>query len=218
MLNGDPIGEGDSLLKGTVTLKAGEFKDITVNGYTFATNSGFPSTGFKNAIFTLNVPAGKTAADYTWTSSQPGWVSVDNTGKVTFNNDASSSTKTVKVVATPSTGQPLEFNFTINEWYESSGTTTVNWANAASTCTAKNMLMPSDAKMTNAVTHQAFGTRGTIGSLWPEWGNMGVFGWVVNAKYTWSSSKHFIDLYDGQIYTTSIDLESLRYIACYKTL
>ncbi|MEJ1803461.1 hypothetical protein SMA34_24350, partial [Escherichia coli] len=76
MISGDVLNDS---LSDTVEFVPGVFKDITANGSTFAVTAGFPKTGFvaaqyiPGAKFTLNLPAGKTATDYSWASDQS-WV------------------------------------------------------------------------------------------------------------------------------------------------
>ncbi len=76
---------------------------VSVNGATLPAAS-FPSQGFTGAYYQLNndnFAPGKTAADYTF-SSTASWVGVDATGKVTFKNDGDSNT--VEITATPRSG------------------------------------------------------------------------------------------------------------------
>ncbi|WP_431225942.1 invasin domain 3-containing protein (plasmid) [Serratia sp. L9] len=70
---------------------------VSANGYNFAVGAGFPSTGFTGATFTLKMSG--IASDYTWTSSAPSWVTVNNSGQVSFTSQGDSSP--VTVTATP---------------------------------------------------------------------------------------------------------------------
>ncbi|EMV8527609.1 hypothetical protein AADE18_001158, partial [Salmonella enterica] len=179
--NSDSIGEGAAELKATVTLKPGAFKDITVNGTQFTVNSGFPSMGFKGANFILNMPAGITASSYTWSSSQPGWVTVDSSGKVTFSNDASPATKTVTITAIPKTGQSgqsLAYTLNLNKWLINSPVQTIPYSVADTYCTSRGMAMPPYAVLYTGNT-----TR-TAGTLWGEWGAMATYGWGAEATPT----------------------------------
>lgn len=74
-----------------------DLKDVTVNGYTFAKDAGFPTTGFKGANFTLNV-TDRPASDFTWTSDAS-WLTVTD-GVVTFTGTGDK----VTVTGTPSSG------------------------------------------------------------------------------------------------------------------
>ncbi|ENE7724965.1 hypothetical protein ABNZ70_004833, partial [Salmonella enterica] len=177
MYNGSLIGEGATELKATVTLKAGEFKDITANGKTFTVNSGFPSIGFSDngsvpgpigkPTFTLNMPVGKTATDYTWQPDQ-NWLTVSNVGVITFGASMpDSSTNTVTITATPKTGgQTLAYKFTINTWYKVRANDGVTWAQGNTYCSSLGMTTPSSTQLTSGQNVRV------IGSLWGEWGNL----------------------------------------------
>jgi hypothetical protein len=192
-------GSAIGTLNDTVTLIAPitTFKDITVNGNTFASDSGFPSTGFKNAAFTLNMPAGKIATDYTWSSSQPGWVTVDNSGTVTFSNDASSSTKEVTITAKPVVGQTFVFTFTINKWFKYAGTGTT--AGISGVCFGWGMIQPDRADLTNSTAYGVGGSR-AVGNLWSEWGAMKKYtGWSSADFYYTSESRNSTDVWLVQL-------------------
>ena len=76
---------------------------VSVNSANLPTAS-FPSQGFTGAYYQLNndnFAPGKTAADYSFSSSAS-WVGVDATGKVTFKNDGDSNT--VIITASPRSG------------------------------------------------------------------------------------------------------------------
>ena len=76
---------------------------VSVNSANLPTAS-FPSQGFTGAYYQLNndnFAPGKTAADYSFSSSAS-WVGVDATGKVTFKNDGDSNT--VIITAPPRSG------------------------------------------------------------------------------------------------------------------
>lgn len=76
---------------------------VSVNGANLPTAS-FPSQGFTGAYYQLNndnFAPGKTAADYSFSSSAS-WGGVDATGKVTFKNDGDSNT--VIITASPRSG------------------------------------------------------------------------------------------------------------------
>lgn len=76
---------------------------VSMNSANLPTAS-FPSQGFTGAYYQLNndnFAPGKTAADYSFSSSAS-WVGVDATGKVTFKNDGDSNT--VIITAPPRSG------------------------------------------------------------------------------------------------------------------
>ena len=168
-INSDVLSDS---LSDTVTFVPGEFKDITSNGATFNVASGFPTTGFvaasyiPGAKFTLNLPAGKTASDYTWVSDQD-WVTV-NSGVVTFTGDATSSTKTVKVTATlkGAMGLTLQYTFTVDTWYKLRVTDGISWSAGNTYCAGLGASMPSAAQLTSGANSRV------VGTLWGEWGTL----------------------------------------------
>lgn len=91
-----------------------DLKDVTVNGYTFAKDAGFPTTGFTGANFTLNVTDGS-ASDFTWTSDAS-WLTVTD-GVVTFTGTGTGDK--VTVTGTPSSGQRkiIKYSFTLKSWF-----------------------------------------------------------------------------------------------------
>ena len=191
LLDGESIGSEAAMLKTTVILQAGEFKDITVNGYTFGANSGFPSTGFNGAQFTLNVPAGKTASDYTWSSDQS-WVTANNSGVVTFNNnDATSATKTVTITAISNSANraSLVYRFTVRNWFETTSNL-LTYAQNTAFCQPLGGVTPTRAQLTKGAN-----IRG-MGSLWSEWGRMDVY---TTAPALWNYFNWTSDIVSGTV-------------------
>lgn len=171
-----------------VTFTQEQITKIFVNGQTFDANVGFPSTGFSSASFQLLV-AGDAVnnSGYTWTSDQNAWIRVDATGLVKLAGDATSTTKTVTITATPTAGgQPLTYSFTIKHWIINiarSGNST----EANDDCASNNATVPSYTILSNGQP----GSRGTraIGTLWGEWGDPSNFTWSTSspAESMWAS-------------------------------
>ncbi|EGJ0474147.1 hypothetical protein IHA59_003948, partial [Salmonella enterica] len=204
-------------LSAQVELKAEAFSGMTVNGYNFGLSSGFPTTGFKNAVFTLNMPVGKQASSYIWTSSQP-WVTADNTGKVTFSGDASSSTKTVTITAKSASGESLAFTFTITKWYSWNGVSTdITRPANDSICAGIGAQTPPKNELVNASVYDEFGTR-HVGYFWSEWGDMSTYGWATPDGYhaRWyltsdtSPNAWVVDLVGGKLGTNPTALNLCR--------
>jgi len=151
-----------------VTPLFGEFEDISVNDFTFAVDAGFPTTGFDGAEFVLNTPSAP--SDYTWSSDAP-WVSVDSSGTVSFISQGDAAP--VTITATPeSGGEPLAYTFAVTHWFRSdSNNVWVTTSGARSWCYE---LQPRftwsipDTYLLNILPS----SRGTVGMLWSEWGNM----------------------------------------------
>ncbi|WP_323880201.1 Ig-like domain-containing protein, partial [Aeromonas caviae] len=154
-----------------VTPLFGEFKDVFVNDFTFAVDAGFPATGFDGAEFTLNTPSAP--SDYTWSSDAP-WVSVDSSGTVSFISRGNAAP--VTITATPiSGGEPLAYTFAITHWFHGNGSEKLARSAAISLCNTLELPLFKwnipHYSLLNVRTH----TRGNIGQLWSEWGNMHVY-------------------------------------------
>ncbi|MGL6350052.1 MAG: Ig-like domain-containing protein [Aeromonas sp.] len=134
---------------------------VSVNNYFFAIDEGFPSTGFTDAKFTLNLSGGA-ASDYYWSSSAA-WAQVDSSGNVSFISQGDISP--VTITATPTAGgTPLTYTFTVTSWFIFDHSTFMTWDNASSWCFANGWRQP-----TVAETTQGTNVRG-VGSLFSEWG------------------------------------------------
>ncbi|MEX2954835.1 hypothetical protein AB4K01_26960, partial [Serratia fonticola] len=121
---GLPTTAEPRLLTSNYTLTvASEFTGISVNGHTFGMAEGFPSTGFTGARFTLNVSG--QASNYTWDNwdnSGGSWVTVDDSGNVSFT--AKGNSTPVTITATPKGGGvPLIYTFSVNTWFINNGST-----------------------------------------------------------------------------------------------
>ncbi|EPC4488026.1 inverse autotransporter beta domain-containing protein [Serratia liquefaciens] len=169
-INGNAI----NALKDTVKINAiATFKDITATkgesiSYTFGLNDKFPTMGFNGAFFTINVKDGL-SRDFTWSANQS-WVSVDNQGKVTLLKEASPSTKTVTISATPKKGGIVQtYSFTVNTWFTRAGENT--WSDAVSACgnLGKSYSIPSYTKLTTSTRVGAAASGRAVGTLWGEW-------------------------------------------------
>jgi len=163
--------DGTTHPAGTLTVSPWEpvITDVTANGYTFK-NVSFPTTGFKGAEFTLSMPAGTgTAADYTWEANAD-WVSVSETGKVSFTD-----TGTTAGVTITGTGKSedvhgkITYSFTVATWYVVPDVATSfgkNQAGADAVCTDAGYILPSVANLT-----AGSGVR-QLASLFGEWGRL----------------------------------------------
>ncbi|WP_339053797.1 inverse autotransporter beta domain-containing protein [Arsenophonus endosymbiont of Crataerina pallida] len=150
------------------------FSHLSVNGHDFPTGDKFPTTGFHDTKFTIETQ-GAPASEFAWKSNQS-WVSVDD-GKVTFNGDASSASKTVTITATHETGgDPIEYTFTLNNWFAFSGEK--NWNDAKNWCVSNNGTMPKVEQLSQGKGKRA------VGSLWSEWGKFSHYG--IEDGYYWT--------------------------------
>ncbi|WP_404837165.1 beta strand repeat-containing protein [Aeromonas media] len=180
------------------------FEDVSVNGFTFAVDAGFPTTGFYGAEFVLNAP--ETASDYTWNSDAP-WVSVDNSGTVRFISQGDASP--VTITATPTSGgTSLAYTFTITSWFRSNGSSRVTYSEARTWC---NEQQPSYQWKIPAyrLLSQAPATRG-VGALWREWGDMMNYG---NSTFTWRGHWSSTTVSTGNYYFVYLDSGNVNWIA-----
>ncbi|MGL5384920.1 MAG: invasin domain 3-containing protein, partial [Serratia sp. (in: enterobacteria)] len=164
---------------------------VFVNDHTFAAGEGFPTTGFNNATFWIQINNATPATDKWVFSSSASWVTVTNTGAVTFGADGVLDS-TVTITATPTRGHglPLTYEFTLSQWFESSSSD-MPWSEASAYCEAKDSTLPLYNQMTNATSIGSWGSR-DIGNLYSEWGDMSQYpGWQ-GISY-WSSEKYVAD-------------------------
>lgn len=192
--------------------------DIEANGYTFAINSGFPKTGFSNAMFQLRID-GDTVnnADYSWSSDQQ-WVSV-NDGEILFSGKATSNTRTVTITAIPKLGgSTYSYTFTINKWFTGDGNTQTNWQGASSYCSGRGGL-PGVLEMTGAL---AGSTIRQVGALWSEWGDTGYYSQqnLPSGNY-WASDQyisnyHYSVMLNNGVASRKVDSTNLN-IICRET-
>ncbi|ELK8856753.1 inverse autotransporter beta domain-containing protein [Escherichia coli] len=193
---------------------------VTANNHTFST-AKFPSEGFAGAYYTLNndnFEAGKTVDDYMFSSSQ-GWVSVDASGKVSFANIGDQTSVTISAVPRQG-GTTYQTLIKLKGWWVNNGNHTNIWLAANALCHAKN-----DGYNLPGITHLTSGeNKRTQGSLYGEWGNVGVFS--SNSQFTpgayWTSesddySRHYyVQMLTGM---TGSDADSSPQLtACRKSL
>lgn len=200
-----------------------------VNGWRFSEKMKFPSSGFDSAFFTIKV-RNASNSDYNWTVNKS-WLSIDNTGKVTFNSEPSSANKTVTVTATPKSGvgSVLTYQFTISKWFITKGPLAadiLNNADAVTYCSGRGAILPALADLSNAPRGSVVvgppGTRAVDGALWSEWGSATAYGNFSPSLY-WSSDKipgggghyaTYLSFGGSQILT----VDKRTFVACYKNI
>lgn len=166
-----------------------------VNPYTFTVTSEegtFPTTGFTGATFTIVPKDSKSASDYTWTSSAS-WVSVTD-GVVKFTGTGTGNK--VTITGTPkSGGKAIIYSFTLGSWYINNGDTLVSYSDAAAYCAAQSGASLPTVQQFNGKT-ALYGTRGTIGGLWSEWGHLSAYsGAGFSGNIYWSSEQEVSGLH-----------------------
>ncbi|HEQ3521870.1 TPA: hypothetical protein VGS91_004879 [Citrobacter freundii] len=180
-------------------------KDIAVNGYTFASNAGFPTTGFKGAAFTLEL-SNASATDYDW-KADASWVSV-SAGVVSFTGTGTKDK--VTITATPkSGGTAITYSFTLSSWYINDGSAVLRWSDSAAYCSAQSGYSQPTVQQLSGSAGYNNGSRGTLGGLWSEWGRLTTYAGAGFSDYGyWSSEQkssgyhYFVNLYNGFVSST----------------
>ncbi|MGP2591302.1 invasin domain 3-containing protein, partial [Serratia marcescens] len=217
-INGTPIsGLSDTVNVATV---ATDVQDILVNNYTFAKDAGFPKTGFTGAKFTVQLNGGQ-PDDYTWTSSASSWAPVDPNGVVTFTQKGNSTPVTITATSKADASKKFEYTFTLNDWYINNGSTSLNWSAADAYCTSQGAALPGIAQLGGSQGISGlYNSRGEVGSLWSEWGNLPTYtgSGFPSSSTTWSSEAgssgyHYnVNLTTGYV-SFNLDSDSYR-VAC----
>ncbi|QMA43013.1 inverse autotransporter beta domain-containing protein [Citrobacter freundii] len=145
-------------------------KDIAVNGYIFGKDEGFPTTGFKGAMFTIELKNGN-ASDFNWKADAP-WVTVKD-GVVSFNDTGTGSKVTITGTPISGEGKIISWDFTLKNWFINNGTTTGTDMDEASFCGSNFSKVPTIQQLNGS--ERSDGKRGTLGGLWSEWGNLTAF-------------------------------------------
>ncbi|QST30826.1 inverse autotransporter beta domain-containing protein (plasmid) [Escherichia albertii] len=165
-----------------------------LNAYTFAVSSEegtFPTTGFTGASFTIVPKNSKSASDYTW-AADTGWVSVTD-GVAKFTGTGTGSKVTITGTPTNGQGKIIKYSFTLKSWYINSGSKEMAWSPAATYCTAQSGYSLPTVKQ--AIGDDKRSTRGILGGLWSEWGDLSKYsGSDFSTDYYWSSQQYSLNL------------------------
>ncbi|HGY4723555.1 TPA: invasin domain 3-containing protein [Citrobacter amalonaticus] len=159
----------------SVNFVAYTLSNISVNGASFTTSQGFPTTGFTGAKFQLLMNGVTTwNGDYNWSTNQTGWTSVDTGGTVTFTGTATTATKSVTITATPKEGgaPARTYSFTVSNWYRATTTSTYTYSAAVTYCSGLGGVLPTRLNLINTnITSGSVSARG-VGYLWGEFGHI----------------------------------------------
>ena len=193
---------------------------VSVNGANLPAAS-FPSQGFTGAYYQLNndnFAPGKTAADYSFSSSAS-WVGVDATGKVTFKNDGDSNT--VIITATPRSGGAIyQTQVRVKGWWKDNNNIILPLSRAENYC---NNEIGNGYAIPGVNLLSSGENRREIGSLFGEWGDMGHY---MDADFYseiyWSSNtagggrQYIVSLENGA--HGSVQTSEYFHVACYKNI
>jgi len=178
---------------------------VLVNGYHFAADAGFPTTGFTNAEFTICLSHGN-AADFIWRSSAT-WVSVRN-GVVKFTGAGTGNS--ITITAEPKAGgKALTYTFALKKWFINVNTA-LPWPDTGAYCSTlgQEYTLPHYSEMTST-TPAGQGVHGT-GTLSGEWGSMRSFGW--DEDLYWSSAEettglhYYVYMHNGHLFVGQDDI------------
>ncbi|MCW8114265.1 hypothetical protein OQA87_22325 [Yersinia intermedia] len=184
-LTGAPITQGPQpLSSATYLLVVPESPPVVrVNGYSFAMDAGFPQTGFVGATFQFWMDGTSAAGNSNYTfSADPlvPWVTITPaTGVVTFTNGpAAAQTVNIQITDTR-TGTSTTYPITLNTWFVNNGLSNQqNPSLGVAYCNglAGGYSVPSLSNVTTMVIGASNATRGAIGRVWSEWGDMTIYG------------------------------------------
>jgi len=183
-----------------------EVSGITVNGYTFPKNSGFPTAGFVGAKFNLELNSGS-VSEYDW-KSDSAWVSIAG-GEVTFTAQGNGHKVLITGKPKNSNGNSVTYSFTLQNWFTNDHAQALNWIQANSLCSSNGLEMPTIEQLRGS------GDRG-IGGLWSEWGDVtSIFhGHSFTTEVT-EDGVTLVNMRTGGIWR---NYTSLSHVACRKSL
>lgn len=190
----------------TVEFTSDQITGISVEGYNFAPDAGFPQTGFISAKFAVIVGGDATKnSDYTWTSNQS-WIYIDTPGVIRMAIKPTTAQKNVVITATPKSGQgaPLVYTFALKHWITNLGRSG-SPTKTDKDCSDNSMTTPSYTALSNAAPGST-GSR-SVGNLWGEWGDLSHYDWSTSstAESVWASetgkngSRIYVHWRDGYV-------------------
>ncbi|EEF4509070.1 hypothetical protein FWL67_19210 [Salmonella enterica] len=192
--SGVDVSEYRSASTTVTTVNPVSITNITTpaNPYTFATGSGFPTTGFNGAYFKVNLSDGNPTA-YTWavdgTDGGTSYTTVDVNGQVTL-KAAKSGVQTVQVKDKTTGAVLASYPWRLSGWFTNSGTTNLTWVDATAYCAPPKRL-PSLIEIlgSDPGSYAGFVSRGPLGGIFSEWGNVSSYpaGFRLNYDY-WTYS------------------------------
>ncbi|MGR3801643.1 inverse autotransporter beta domain-containing protein [Edwardsiella anguillarum] len=206
------------------------FTAVMVNGARFDASAGFPTTGFANAKFLLEINGDSAQnADYEWRSSASEWVMVDSGGYVQFLAEPTARQEVTITARSKRYGHDVSYRFTVSRWFISNGIEYISSAAADAYCAARRGYeVPSYRWVTTAVYKGQTGWR-AVGPLWSEWGDITRLDVMFGAEQSWSaeytdesrSVRYSVGRMTGYLATELIannGWPTLRMAMCVKTL
>ncbi len=172
---------------------------LLVNGASFGINEGFPKTGFAGASFQIALNGDTTTNDeYNWTIDSTA-ASVDSAGNVEINSE--SGDKITVTAAQKVGGKHYTYTFQLTKWFINGGAEKVPRDDRMAWCASKGSeyFVPSITTLTNALENTSAKRDGSSGQIWPEWGNMSVFGHGWQTEFYWASENYSGDPTHGSL-------------------
>ena len=211
-------------------IEAPDAIETQINPYSYSVNKiegDFPTVGFMGATFTIKPKNNANASDYVW-SSDASWVTVTDGVVELHNLSAQGKGDKVTITGKPKTniGNNIEYSFTLKSWFVFQHNL-LSWADANSSCASQpaGSYSLSTVQQLNGSASQGSGTRGTLGGLWSEWGNISNYNSVSNnITDSWSSgqagvgSHYSVHMFDGKIGPANDDVLYQAASVCHTAL
>ena len=90
-----------------------------------------------------------------------------------FTDKGNANEVTITATAKSNPTRVFHYAFKLSDWYINNGMIETTWSDAKAYCANKNTSLPTRLQL-GGTAQQAleYNQRGTIGSLWSEWGNL----------------------------------------------
>lgn len=181
-------GKNASGATATVRMVAPTLDNISVNGAHFTLSQDFPKTGFNNAMFKLVLGGGALADEYDWTSDAT-WIKFNN-GLVIFKSQGTSKQVNINIKPKDSVGPSFTYQFSLDKWFIGAHQKAMIFSEAEAFCQGAGYSLPDAATASGNPNPFHDGIRGTLGSLFGEWGNL-------SSYVAYSGSNEFAGLGSG---------------------
>ncbi|MDU7484116.1 MAG: hypothetical protein E7K90_22475 [Hafnia alvei] len=180
---------------------------ISVNNFNFKVSDNFPTTGYANAAFKIEVDDPES---YSW-GTNASWVTVGNNGLVTLADGASNQQVEISMIKNDKSFKMI-YRFTLSRWF-SIRNVDITKSQLSSECNSQGMSQVPSNIATNAKALNQSASRGVTNQLWPEWGGFSA------AEY-WLSDKlngRNLGIYAADGTLQQLD-SNMYYFICYKQL
>ncbi|HID8806344.1 TPA: invasin domain 3-containing protein, partial [Enterobacter roggenkampii] len=188
-------------------------------GKIYDLKSGFPQSGFSGATFNIEMAGGN--SNYNWSVDQS-WVklNIENSGNtvlVVFDGKATTSTKTVTIMAESKTkpGPTFVYKFTVDAWYSNIGNAKYNYSQANDICLNQGEFLPNkDSLMSD--TFERWGTMSNYGLGGFQVANGDDDNYWTSTNY--GQSHYIVNLDKGETWESKGGDSSSYWVTCRKGL